>query len=404
MKILGTVTMTRTKNRRTFLAQSSAAAGILLTKQGKAQSTKQYKAVVIGRTGGGDYGHGLDTIFNGFDNIHVAAVADENPEGLKKAKEKIGCDKAYLDFHEMLETEKPDLVSIGPREPDCHREMALAAIEVGAHIYMEKPITEFPKEGHDIIEAANKKNIKIGMAHTKRFADSYLRIKELIHEGIFGDVLEVRFTGKQDHRVGGEDLIVLGVHDMDMMRFFCGDPQWCFANVQQDGTDATKEDIRKGFEPYTILGDTVRADYQFDNNIQCRWTSVRANADWNQNIKDEGRTILKWGMTLQGTNGALSMMDGIGAFVLNFPFIPSNSDNHQWKPLESLGKPTKPDHLSHPIRDLLYAIEHDQKPQCNGMDGLWAVEMVNAVYQSHKTKARVELPLKDKRHPLQHWD
>lgn len=392
--------MTRTKNRRAFLAQTATVAGFMIAKQGRAQSSKQYKAVVIGRTGGGNYGHSYDTIFNSFDNIHVSAVADENPEGLQKAKKRIGCDKSYPDYREMLEKEKPNLVCIAPRQPDYHRDMALAAIEAGAHIFMEKPITEFPQEGHDIVEAAKQKNIKIAMAHTKRFADSYLRIKELIHEGFFGDVLEVRFTGKQDHRVGGEDLIVLGSHDMDMMRFFFGDPQWCFANVRQDGTEATKEDIRKGFEPYTILGDTVRAEYQFANNIQCRWTSVRANADWNQNIKDSGRTILKWGLTMQGTKRVLSMMDGIGAFVLDFPFMPPGDNIHQWKPLESFGNPTKPEHLTHPIRDLFYAIEHDVQPHCSGMDGLWAVEMVNAVYHSHFAKARVELPLRDQRHPL----
>lgn len=395
--------MARMKNRRSFLAQSSAATGLLLAKQGRAQSTKQYKAVVIGRTGGGNYGHGYDTIFNNFDHIHVAAVADENPDGLKKAKDKIGCEKAYLDFHEMLNKEKPDLVSIAPREPDCHREMALAAIDVGAHIFMEKPITEFPQDGYDIINAAKKKNIKIAMAHTKRLMDTYLRIRELIEDEYFGDVLEVRFTGKQDHRVGGEDLIVLGSHDMDMMRFFFGDPMWCFASVQHDGREATKDDIRKGNEPYTLLGNTIRAEYQFPNNIQCRWSSVKKNPTWNQNIKDGDRTILKWGMTLQGTKRVLSMMDGIGTYVLDFPFVPPSGEEHQWQPLESLGKPAKPSHLSHPIRDLLHAIENDTEPQCNGMDGLWAVEMVNAVYHSHKAKARVELPLKYKRHPLISW-
>lgn len=395
--------MKRIQNRRTFIKLSGISVGILITHNSLAQPAKQYKAVVIGRTGGGDYGHGLDTIFNGLDNVTVTAVADENPEGLRKAKAKIGVENAYLDYREMIAKEKPDLVSIASRQPDCHRDMALAAIEAGAHIYMEKPITEIPSEGDEILQAANAKNIKIGVAHTKRYSNLFLRMKELMDEGYFGEVLEVRFTGKQDARVGAEDLIVLGSHDMDIMRLFFGDPLWCMASVLQDNRDAVKEDIFKGQEPYTLLGNTIRADYQFSNNVQCRWTSVKGSTEWNGVFQHKGRTIQKWGFMLFGTKRVLSYMEGIGTFVLDFPFIPSNDKELDWIPFESLGEPKKPDHFSHPIKNLIHAIETDTQPHCSGVDAWWAVEMVNAVYHSHKAKARVDFPVKNRNHPLIKW-
>jgi hypothetical protein len=53
-----------------------------------ADNSPRYKAAIIGRTGGGDYGHGFDTIFEGIENVSVEAIADENEAGLAKAAQR----------------------------------------------------------------------------------------------------------------------------------------------------------------------------------------------------------------------------------------------------------------------------------------------------------------------------
>ncbi len=391
-------------NRRAFLVSTCLTAGASLagTKSFSIGNTrKKYKAAVIGRTGGGDYGHGLDTIFNGLENVEVAAVADSHQAGLKKAAERSGAKKAYRDFHEMLEKEKPELVSIAPRQPDCHREMALAAIAAGAHIYMEKPITEYPKEADDILKAADAKGLKIAVAHVRRFMDHFLLMKKILDEGYLGEVLDVRFQGKQDRRVGGEDLIVLGSHDMDIMRLFFGDPLWCFAAVTANGRDISAAGVHTGNEPYTVAGDTIRAEYQFRNNIQCRWMSVKAGEGWNRNYERNGKSINKWGFDIFGSRRILSHQESMGTFVSDFPFIASGDAAVAWKPIQETASLTKPPHLSHPIRDLIHAIETGGKPQCSGEDARWAVEMVCAVYLSQIEKARIPFPLQERNHPLE---
>ena len=64
-------------------------------------------------------------------------------------------------------------------------------------------------------------------------------MKKLVDEGLIGRLLEVRTRGKEDHRSGGEDLMVLGTHCLYLMRLFAGDPLWCSARVTQDGRDIT---------------------------------------------------------------------------------------------------------------------------------------------------------------------
>ena len=60
-----------------------------------------YRAGIIGRSGQGDYGHHLDTSYEGLSNVRVVAVADSDPEGLTGAIERTGADAQYLEYQEM---------------------------------------------------------------------------------------------------------------------------------------------------------------------------------------------------------------------------------------------------------------------------------------------------------------
>ncbi len=365
---------------------------------------KMYTACIIGRTGAGDYGHGMEMVFGGLENVTVLAVADENPQGRKEAAERSGAKRQYAEYREMLEREKPDLVSIGPRQPDCHRDMCLASIESGAHIYMEKPITEILAEADDIINAAEGKNIKIGVAHTRRFSREFISLKALLEKRNIGTVLEMRYYGKQDPRAGGEDLIVLGTHDMDMMRFFFGDPRWCFASVTEDGADITGKDTRRGLgEPYLVAGDTIRAQYAFNNNIQVYWSSIKTEDSWNESSRLKNDPVQgreKWGFDMFGTEGYLYYRSGFGIKVLNSPYLVPGDPNVIWQDIPQIPASELPSWKTHPIRNLIHAIETSTEPACSARDARWAIEMVMAVYWSQKSKGRVDLPLEERGHPL----
>lgn len=125
--------------------------------------------------------------------------------------------------------------------------------------------------------------------------------------------------------------------------------------------------------------------------------------DWNQSIPIGARSVNKWGFDIYGTKRVLSFQENIGTFVLDSPLIAPGDPFIQWKPIEEVAALDKPAELSHPIRNLIHAIETDSKPQCSGEDARWAVEMVCAVYHSQKTKTRIDFPLKLREHPLIGW-
>jgi predicted dehydrogenase len=395
------VTRVNFMNRRVFLASGIGAVGAVWSGARPAigagiSPQRTYRAAIIGRTGGGDYGHGYDQIFNGIENVQVEAIADPDATGRGKAALRALARRQYADYREMLRTEKPDLVCIAPRQPDCHLAMALAALETGASLFLEKPMTENLDEADRMVTVAAEKGAQIAVAHTRRYQSGFHTVKALLEEGLIGIVREVRIQGKQDQRSGGEDLLVLGTHDFDLMRFYFGDPLWCFATVTVGGRDATRQDIHRGQEPLWVAGDTIHACFGFPHNLEVHWSSVRTSDHWNTNFSKQE----KWAFEIYGTRGIIAYQSGLEFAWLNAPFLAQKDGQTTWKdlPLPQGNRLAEPSVA--PIRDLIRARETRTPPLCSGEDGRWAIEMVAAVYRSHFAQARVSFPLAQRTNPL----
>ncbi len=360
-----------------------------------------YRVGVIGRTGKGDYGHGLDVAWLDVENTTVVAVADEDAQGRGEAAARVKAPKAYADYREMIEKERPDIVTVAPRWLDCHLEMVLAAIEHGCHVYLEKPMARTLAEADAMVEACERKHVKLVMNHQTRYSPRTDRIRELIAEGRLGDILEMRGRGKEDHRGGGEDLMVLGTHVLDLMRYLRGPATWCFATVREKGKPVTREHVREGNEGIgPLAGDEIFATYGFESPTFGTFGTHRAR---------DGASD-RFGLCLYGTRGIIAMTHGglpEAHFIKDPAWAPGRSKAH-WIEISSqgLGKPEPLIETTHhaanvrTCKDLLRAIETDTLPNSNVYEARAALEMILAVYESHRQKAPVDLPLKNREHPL----
>jgi predicted dehydrogenase len=238
---------------------------------------KKWRVGVIGHTGRGGYGHGLDTMWKAIPATEIVAIADADPKGLDAEVKKLGTGKPYADYQAMLATEKPDIVAIGPREIDQHRDMLLAAIHNGAKgIYIEKPFVRSPAEADEVIAAAEKSGTKIAIAHRNRYHPALAAAAKLIADGAIGRVLEMRGRGKEDPRGGGLDLWVLGTHVMNVATTLAGAPLACFASVYQDGKAATKADVKDGAEGIgPLTGTEVHARFEMSNGVPFFFDSLK---------------------------------------------------------------------------------------------------------------------------------
>src|SRR5689334_24712339 len=94
-----------------------------LVEGGAGMFAPPYRAAVIGRTGRGDYGHGLDLAVLNQPKLEVVAVADLDAPGRARAAKRLGVERAYEDYRTMLERERPQLVVVAPRWLDGHKDM-----------------------------------------------------------------------------------------------------------------------------------------------------------------------------------------------------------------------------------------------------------------------------------------
>ncbi len=378
---------------------SSAVEGFPVGESAK-PSSRAYRACIIGHTGRGGYGHGLDLAFQKIPNITVLAVADPVEKGREEVARKAGAARTYADWQEMLQKERPNLVAIGPRWVENRVEMVTAAAEVGAHVYMEKPLAISPEDGDAMITACEKNGTKLALAHQVRLAPSLEHLKKLIDGGLVGDLLEIRTRGKQDRRAGGEDMAVLGWHCMYLMHHFAGKPKWCSAWVTQNGLDITAADSREATEPLgPIAGDCIHATYAFDGGIQGTFASQ----------KKARATAGRFQMSLYGSKGIVTVHISQAPEIYYVPdptWSPGKS-GARWKPLPGAPSDRDPSGLEGSaaankrlVEDLLRAIETGGQSVASIYEGLANLEMILAVYASHLKGGRVAFPLKDRRHPL----
>src|SRR2546421_2337364 len=178
---------------------------------------RSYRVAVIGRTGKGNYGHGLDVVWKALDNVEIVAVADEDEKGRAAAAQRLGVPNAYADYRQMLDKEKPQIVSVADRYLDAHRDMVVACARAGASIFLEKPMCRTLAEADEMIAACERHHVKLAIAHQTRYSPRLQRVREMIGEGKLGDLLEIHARGKEDARGGGQDMMVLGTHLMDLM-------------------------------------------------------------------------------------------------------------------------------------------------------------------------------------------
>jgi predicted dehydrogenase len=331
----------------------------------------------------------------------LVAVADDNDAGRSSAQERLKAPKAYADFREMLAKERPDIVSIGQRWIDQHRDMAVAAAEHGCHIYMEKPFVPTLAQADDVVRACEMRHIKLALAHQGHYSPVMRTVQQLIQDGTIGTLLELRGRGKEDPRGGGEDLWVLGSHVLNLMRHFAGDALDCTATVSVKGKPATKKDVVAGNEGLgPLTGDAVHARYNFANGVVGYFSSVR----------NTGTNPYRFGLQILGSKGIIEVVTNYlePAWMLIDPAWSPGRSNKKWVPVTSAGV-DKPEPLSPrgnaagnvvAVKDLIDAIERDRQPLCSMYDGRAVTEMILAVFESHRLGRPVPLPLATRENPL----
>ena len=124
------------------------------------------------------------------DGAEVVAVCDLELLMAEQLARRFGIAAHYDDLAEMLETHSPDVVHI-TTPPQVHLALAKQAMDAGAHVYVEKPLTMSLDETEALLAHAAQTGRKVTVGHSFFFDPPALALRTLVADGVVGDPVHV---------------------------------------------------------------------------------------------------------------------------------------------------------------------------------------------------------------------
>jgi UDP-N-acetylglucosamine 3-dehydrogenase len=190
------------------------------------------KVAVIGV---GAMGRNHARVYSELPEAELVAVADADAKLAEATAGKFGA-RAYTDYRQLLEQEKPDAVSIAV-PTIMHEETGMAAMEAGAHVLIEKPIAHTVEAGGRLIEKAASLRRHLMIGHVVRFNPAIQMLRQKLANGDLGRIFQIfcRRAGPFPARIRDVGVVIdLAPHDIDIMRYLAGsNPIRVYAETEQ---------------------------------------------------------------------------------------------------------------------------------------------------------------------------
>jgi len=193
---------------------------------------KRWRLGIIGCGWAGErHAHALAQLS---ERAELCALADVDAEVARAGAQAWRVPMWTDDYHDLLDTERLDAVSIClPHH--LHAPAAIAAARAGLHVLVEKPLATTLDEADRMIAAADAAGVRLMVAEAVRFHGVYLKAADLIRSGAVGDVFLVRISREHhmhdylrrrpwflEHPAGGI-MYSGGIHDWEILRMLAGE-------------------------------------------------------------------------------------------------------------------------------------------------------------------------------------
>jgi predicted dehydrogenase len=339
-------------------------------------------------------------------NAKLAALCDADPKRLAQAKERYGVERTYTDIAELLRQDDIQAVSVALPN-DLHAPISIQALEAGKHVLCEKPLAISGDSAQGIVDARDKSGKKLMVCFNYRYRPDARWLKQLIHDGKMGDAYFAKagwirnsgipgwggwFTRKE--RSGGGPLIDLGVHILDMSLWLLDYPKVksvtgvTFAEFGPrdmkhfGGRLMSQQGTRPAGAVFNVE-DFAAALIRFENG-----SALQIEVSWASHTK-AGRD--DYFVTLYGSEG------GSDLYVANYTNVDTVVFHSEEGGAPSDTRPTLPGGPRVPsghalaIDHFINAIINDTQPDATGEQGLALMRLIDAIYESARIGAEVNL-------------
>ncbi len=159
-------------------------------------------------------------VYNELDGVELVAVADAEARRAEAVGRRFKV-PFYTDYLQMLDRERPDLVSIAV-PTSLHYDVSLGAIDRGVHLLVEKPIASAVGEAEEMVRRARQQGVKLSVGHIERFNPAVIELKRRLERGEAGRIFLVhaRRLGPFPERIQDMGVVIdLAAHDLDVMLY-----------------------------------------------------------------------------------------------------------------------------------------------------------------------------------------
>jgi len=316
---------------------------------------KTYRAALIGT---GARGIALRNVANEANRISIVTAADR----LQTNFEKLGPEgvSLYRDFAEMLEKESVELVIVSTPIA-THYEVATRVLDFPiTALYLEKSMSTRLWEADELVQRAEEGNVYFVVGHQLRYSPEWAGVKNLLDDGVIG---QVHYT--RSHR--GSPLLTHHTHQTDLMRYYVDDSpaSWVLGQIHRTGSFLS-ERMESEMQALGFV--------QFENGV----SGIIEAGGYEPSAGNHVMLIGEKGEIRVGSDSRFRSEDTGGA----------------WLPLPQYEQPQIFD-------DLLCWIEGGPEHRSSGRKGRDTLEVLLAIYESSRSRARVSLPLKRRGNALE---
>lgn len=306
----------------------------------------------------------------------IVAIADADPLALARRQREWDIPKGYATYQELIAD--PSIEAVSVCLPNAlHHPVTVAAARAGKHVLCEKPLSLSLEKAQEMIDICREAGVVLQTGHHLRSDSAAIEAKRLIDSGALGRLTFMRLRQAHDWggakqvrdsfgklaNSGGGTLLDNGCHMMDLARYFGGDVKDIYANMATLGFDVEVEDT--SIATLTFASGTI-------GSVENAWTAT----GWEQAF---------W---IYGTDGALEYSNRTGTLTHRFRSSPGTTFGEPDIAHTTFGGYDA--HTACEI-DFMAAIRGEREVVCTGEDGLEAVRLVLAGYESAKSQAPVAL-------------
>ncbi|MBK5279454.1 MAG: Gfo/Idh/MocA family oxidoreductase [Bacteroidia bacterium] len=278
-------------SRRKFVTTSAVAISGMTALGLSAAGKSLFKddIIKIGIIGTGSRGTGLLSLLKEMTGVELVACCDNIPSHLENGMTFASKGtKAYSEYRKLLDDKNVNAVIIAT-PLYLHYEMAIAALEAGKHIFLEKSMTYDIQQSLDLVKKVRNSKLVFQVGYQYRHYGLYHKVKEVITQKWLGKIthFECQYNRNSNWRVPVDDPKMERALNWRMYREYCGGPlsELCAHQIDMVNYMLDSHPIKvsgMGGINYWKDGrdtyDNIRTIYEYPNGIKSSVTSVLSNA------------------------------------------------------------------------------------------------------------------------------